>query len=215
MYHDYPEADVNTLLPGDYLDPISGFPGYKASLCAVRKIAPPRPAPGRHRMSHAFYLDVDRCIGCFACAVACMDQNDLEIGVEPTAWRQVFTIESGAGPDARLRYVSLACMHCEDAPCLHGLPHRRHRPGVGPRVRIDSQLCIGCHSCSIACPFGVPRFGKDGTMQKCDLCSVRLENGLEPACVRVCPTKALRQGDPNALTLDAEKKAATRLAGKG
>ena len=40
MYHDYPEADVNTLLPGDYLDPISGFPGYKALLCAVRKIAP-------------------------------------------------------------------------------------------------------------------------------------------------------------------------------
>jgi Fe-S-cluster-containing dehydrogenase component len=79
-------------------------------------------------------------------------------------------------------------------------------------VKVNSELCIGCHSCSIACPFGVPRFGQDGTMQKCDLCSVRLENGLEPACVRACPTKALLQGDPNDLSLEVERKAAARLA---
>ena len=76
------------------------------------------------------------------------------------------------------------------------------------------RACIGCHSCSIACPFGVPRFGADGTMQKCDLCSERLEDGLEPACVRVCPTKALRQGSPNELGLSVERKAAERLAGE-
>ncbi len=77
---------------------------------------------------------------------------------------------------------------------------------------MSAELCIGCHSCSISCPFGVPRFGKDGTMQKCDLCSVRLEYGMEPACVRACPTKALKQGDPNTLSMDVEKKAAARLA---
>jgi Fe-S-cluster-containing dehydrogenase component len=49
-------------------------------------------------MSHAFYLDVDRCTGCFACAVACMDQNDLEVGGEPTAWRQVFKVERARAP---------------------------------------------------------------------------------------------------------------------
>jgi anaerobic dimethyl sulfoxide reductase subunit B (iron-sulfur subunit) len=164
-------------------------------------------------MSHAFYLDVDRCTGCFACAVACMDQNDLEVGVEPIAWRQVFTLATGAGPDARLRYVSLACMHCEDAPCLMACPAGAiaREPGTGV-VGVAAELCIGCHSCSIACPFGVPRFGKDGTMQKCDLCSARLESGLEPACVRVCPTRALRQGDPNALGLEVERKAAERFA---
>ncbi len=164
-------------------------------------------------MSHAFYLDVDRCVGCFSCAVACMDQNDLEVGAEPTAWRQVFTVETGSGADARLRYVSLACMHCEDAPCLMACPTGAIARVTGTRVvGVDSELCIGCHSCSIACPFGVPRFGKDGTMQKCDLCSARLESGLEPACVRVCPTKALRQGDPNIISLEVEKKAAARLA---
>jgi anaerobic dimethyl sulfoxide reductase subunit B len=165
-------------------------------------------------MSHAFYLDLERCTGCFACAVACMDQNDLEVTAEPTAWRQVFKVESGAYPEARLRYVSLACMHCEDAPCLMACPTGAIARESGTRVvKVNQELCIGCHSCSMACPFGVPRFGQDGTMQKCDLCTMRLENGLEPACVRVCPTKALRQGDPNDLSMDREKKAAERLAG--
>jgi anaerobic dimethyl sulfoxide reductase subunit B (iron-sulfur subunit) len=163
-------------------------------------------------MSYAFHLDLSRCTGCFACVVACMDQNDVEAGSEPSAWRQVFTIEIGAGDEARLQHVSLACMHCEDAPCLIACPSGAisREPGTGI-VTVSADLCIGCHSCSIACPFGVPRFGKDGTMQKCDLCSVRIENGLDPACVRVCPTGALHYGRPNELSLEVEKKAARRL----
>lgn len=167
-------------------------------------------------MSHAFYLDLDRCTGCFACAVACMDQNDLDVGNgrEAMAWRQVFKIESGNQAETRLRYVSLSCMHCEDAPCLMACPTGAlARDAATHAVTVNADLCIGCHSCSIACPFGVPRFGADGIMQKCDLCTARLENGMEPACVRVCPTKALQQGDPNDIALDREKKAATRLAG--
>jgi anaerobic dimethyl sulfoxide reductase subunit B len=167
-------------------------------------------------MTYALRLDLDRCVGCTACAVACMDQNDLEVGGEPTAWRQVFTVESGAYPQARIRYVSMACMHCEDAPCGAVCPTGAiSRDAATLVVRVDAQSCIGCHSCSIACPFGVPRFGRDGRMQKCDLCSTRVESGLEPACVRACPNKALHYGDPNTLTLDAEKKAAVRLAGRG
>jgi anaerobic dimethyl sulfoxide reductase subunit B len=165
-------------------------------------------------MSHALYLDLNRCTGCMACAVACMDQNDLDASREGAAWRQVFTVEAGSYPEAKLRYISLACMHCEDAPCLMACPGGAiSRDAVTRAVVVDGSLCIGCHSCSMACPFGVPRFGTDGTMRKCDLCTVRIENGLEPACVRVCPTKALRQGDPNALSLDVQKKAAARLAG--
>jgi anaerobic dimethyl sulfoxide reductase subunit B (iron-sulfur subunit) len=167
-------------------------------------------------MTYALRLDLDRCVGCMACAVACMDQNDLEVGGEPTAWRQVFTVESGTFPEARIRYVSMACMHCEDAPCAAACPTKAiSRDAATRAVRVDAQSCIGCHSCSTACPFGVPRFGRDGAMQKCDLCSARLEQGLEPACVRVCPSKALHHGDPNTLALDAEKRAAARLAGRG
>lgn len=164
-------------------------------------------------MSNAFYLDIERCSGCYACVVACMDQNDTGVGEQPTAWRHVHAVESGSYPEAHLRYVSLACMHCEDAPCLLACPTGALRRDAATRaVRVEAALCIGCHSCSIACPFGAPRFGPDGTMQKCDLCSERLAHGLEAACVRVCPTKALRRGDLNELGLGVGQKAAERLA---
>jgi anaerobic dimethyl sulfoxide reductase subunit B (iron-sulfur subunit) len=167
-------------------------------------------------MNHALRLDLDRCVGCMTCAVACMDQNDLEVGGVPTAWREVFIVESGAFPEARIRYVSMACMHCEDAPCGAVCPTKAiSRDAATQAVRVDATLCIGCHSCSIVCPFGVPRFGSDGSMQKCDLCSIRVENDLEPACVRACPNKALHHGDPNTLALGAARKAAERLTGKG
>ena len=167
-------------------------------------------------MTYALRLDLDRCVGCMACAVACMDQNDLEVSGEPTAWRQVFAVESGVFPEARIQYVSLACMHCEDAPCSAVCPTGAiSRDATTRAVRVDGRLCIGCHSCSMACSFGAPRFGRDGRMQKCDLCTARVENDLEPACVRVCPNKALHCGEPNALALDAARKAAGRLAGKG
>jgi formate dehydrogenase iron-sulfur subunit len=60
----------------------------------------------------------------------------------------------------------------------------------------------------------VPRIGADGVMQKCDLCVDRVAEGLEPVCMRVCSTRALRHGDPNELGLAAEREAARRLAGR-
>jgi len=167
-------------------------------------------------MSSSFHLDLDRCSGCFACTVACLDQNDIEVHDEPAAWRQVFAVESGEYPDAHLRYVSLACMHCEDAPCLLACPTGAVRRDVATQaVQVEADLCIGCHSCSIACPFGVPRFGVDGKMEKCDLCGERLKYGLEPACVRVCPTRALACGSPNELGASVSRRAARRLADEG
>ena len=157
MYHGHPEADVNLLLDPDDLDPISGFPAYRSVPCRIDKAR-----PGGDVVSDAFYLDVDRCTGCYACAVACMDQNDLDTAEGATAWRTVFTVESGAYPEASLRYVSLACMHCEDAPCVLACPTTAlRRSGEPPVVRVDGGLCIGCHGCAMACPYGVPRFGTD------------------------------------------------------
>ena len=164
-------------------------------------------------MSRAFSLDLERCSGCFACVVACYDQNDLEAPDGRGAWRHVFTVESGAFPHAELSYVSLACMHCAGGPCVAVCPSGAlRRSAEADAVLVETSVCIGCHLCALACPFGVPRFGADGRMHKCDLCGERVAEGLEPACVRVCPTRALRFGDADDLAREAGQRASRRLA---
>jgi anaerobic dimethyl sulfoxide reductase subunit B len=164
-------------------------------------------------VTRTFHLDVERCSGCFACVVACLDQNDLEAREGKGTWRHVFAVESGAFPDADLRYVSLACMHCTAAPCVAVCPSGAlWRSSDRDAVLVETAVCIGCHMCSTACPFGVPRYGADGRMHKCDLCGERVAEGLEPACVRVCPTRALRYGDADDLLRETGQRAARRLA---
>ncbi|MCX8032650.1 MAG: 4Fe-4S dicluster domain-containing protein [Thermoleophilia bacterium] len=167
---------------------------------------------GGYYTNYVIQHDTETCVGCYACAVACMDQNDLEIQESPAFWRQVYTVESRAGAEWRIRYVSLACFHCADAPCLLACPTGAIKQSAATgAIIVEQDLCIGCHGCSMACPFGVPRYGKTGTMQKCHLCHVRVKNGLEPACVRVCPTGALRFGDPNQLGFETGKRVARQV----
>jgi anaerobic dimethyl sulfoxide reductase subunit B (iron-sulfur subunit) len=129
-----------------------------------------------------------------ACVVACQDQNDPD-AKEATAFRHVAKLESGAYPSARIDYFSLSCQQCGDAPCLAACPtnaiFRRTGDGV---VAVDRDLCVGCHTCELTCPFGAPKFRADGRMAKCDLCHTRLEHGLRPACVLACPSAALDVG---------------------
>ncbi len=78
-------------------------------------------------------------------------------------------------------------------------------------VIVDQGLCIGCKMCLMACPFGIPQFGKDGKMQKCNFCLERLEQGQSPACMNVCPARALHAGDLEELSALAARKAAKQL----
>ena len=144
-------------------------------------------------MSYIFLLDTSKCIGCGACAIACMDQNDLEPQSGGSPFRQCFTVEKGCGKDSPTAYLSMGCMHCEDAPCVAACPAGclRKDPETGFTL-YDNTNCIGCHSCAMACPFAAPGFGKDGKLVKCDGCVERVRHGLEPACVRVCPYQALQ-----------------------
>ena len=139
-----------------------------------------------------------------ACVVACMDQNDLP-GNDGVSFRHVTKLEQGYYPDAKISFVSLACQHCGDAPCVMVCPtgalFKREGDGV---VVVSPDLCVGCHSCVLACPFGAPQFPEGQKMAKCNFCLPRVEAGLEPACVRVCPTKALGFGSVERLE---EKKA--------
>lgn len=141
-----------------------------------------------------FSFDASLCSGCMACTVACQDQNDTVAG-EEVAFRHVTAYEAGRYPDARIARFSLSCQHCGDAPCVMVCPTRAlYRDGEDGSVLVDRDLCVGCHSCELACPFGAPKFPDSGKMAKCDLCRIRRDHGLRPACVRVCPTQALDAG---------------------
>jgi anaerobic dimethyl sulfoxide reductase subunit B (iron-sulfur subunit) len=140
-----------------------------------------------------FSLNVSRCSGCMACVVACMDQNDLpENG---PGFRHVASIETGSYPSAEISFASISCFNCGNAPCVIVCPtgaiKRRSQDGI---VQVNPDLCIGCRSCLTVCPFGAPGFLEGNKMSKCNSCLERVDHGLEPACVRICPTRALGFG---------------------
>ncbi len=145
-------------------------------------------------MKYYIIYDPDKCCACGACSVACLDQNDLDPTAGQSAFRWVTEYEDLKGERGNCAYLSISCRHCTDAPCVTGCPVGclQKDPETGMTV-YDRSKCIGCHSCSMACPFGVPSFSEsDGKMIKCDGCYVRLQNGMQPACVRACAFGALR-----------------------
>ncbi len=140
-------------------------------------------------MKRYLFFEAEKCTACGACALACIDQNDVDTAAGQQPFRHTFTLEDRKG---ELSFYSVSCMHCADAPCVMGCPCGclTKDPETGFTL-YDTQNCIGCHSCAMACPYGIPGFGEDGKMQKCDACIERQKAGLKPACVKVFPTGAL------------------------
>ncbi|HEX6424660.1 MAG TPA: 4Fe-4S dicluster domain-containing protein [Acidimicrobiales bacterium] len=140
-----------------------------------------------------FLIDQDTCIGCHACTVACKAEHEVPLGVDRT-W--VKYIESGTFPNATRQFSVMRCNHCEDAPCVEICPtsalfHRSN--GI---VDFDTASCIGCKSCMNACPYDALYIDPDSlTAQKCNFCAHRIDVGLEPSCVIVCPTHSIWAGD--------------------
>jgi Fe-S-cluster-containing dehydrogenase component/formate-dependent nitrite reductase membrane component NrfD len=142
---------------------------------------------------YAFVIDQRKCIGCHACTVACKAEHDVPIGVYRT-W--VKYIEKGAFPNTRRYFLVNRCNHCDDAPCVKICPTRalyKRHDGI---VDFDASRCIGCKSCMQACPYDALYIDPaSGTAAKCNYCAHRTERGLEPACVVVCPERAIIAGD--------------------
>ena len=145
-------------------------------------------------MKMKLVLDVDKCCACGACTVACMDQNDIDIA-HMTPFRRVADFEL----NGEYLYTSVSCMHCDDAPCIQGCPVGVLRKDPVTNLTVyDNTNCIGCHSCAMACPVGAPSFNSHNKMVKCNGCIVRQQHGMQPACVLVCPTGALKMVDVEA-----------------
>ena len=155
-------------------------------------------------MSKIFDLDMEKCVACGACAIACMDQNDRFPNQGDDLFRCVGVVEPMKQLD-RMEFLSVGCMHCEDAPCITACPCGCLYKDENGLTVYDNASCIGCHSCAMACPYGAPTFGTDGKMQKCDGCSVRVKHGLLPACVQICPTKALTLEDSEEYSADKKE----------
>jgi Fe-S-cluster-containing dehydrogenase component/formate-dependent nitrite reductase membrane component NrfD len=142
---------------------------------------------------YGFVIDQRRCIGCHACTVACKEENRVPLGAFRT-W--VKYVERGSFPNTRRYFAVLRCNHCDDAPCVTICPTvalYRRADGI---VDFDGARCIGCKSCMQACPYDALYLdGSTGTAAKCNYCAHRIEVGLEPACVIVCPEQAIIAGD--------------------
>jgi Fe-S-cluster-containing dehydrogenase component/formate-dependent nitrite reductase membrane component NrfD len=142
---------------------------------------------------YAFVIDQRKCIGCHACTVACKAEHDVPIGVYRT-W--VKYIEKGEFPNSRRYFLVNRCNHCDNAPCVAICPTKalyKRKDGI---VDFDSSRCIGCKSCMQACPYDALYIDPySHTAAKCNYCAHRTEVGLEPACVVVCPERAIIAGD--------------------
>ena len=140
-------------------------------------------ACGGSKMSRVV-VDDRRCVGCLTCVVSCLDHHYPDTAVDAVPLRiyrrMVF-------PSGLVQYCTDSCRHCSDAPCMAVCPAGAlHRDEYG-FVQINRDACIGCQACARACPYGIPRFGSDGKMVKCDGCA-----GQEPACVSSCKRGALK-----------------------
>lgn len=98
----------------------------------------------------AMAIDLRRCVGCQTCTAACKTANATPAGVQ---WRRVLDQETGVFPDVQRTFLSVACMHCANPPCVEVCPTTASRKRADGLVTIDYDLCIGCANCVMACPY--------------------------------------------------------------
>jgi formate dehydrogenase iron-sulfur subunit len=179
-----------------------------------------------------FLCDADRCIECNACVTACKNEHDVPWGINR---RRVVTINDGRPGE---RSVSMACMHCTDAPCAAVCPVDCFYTTADAVVLHSKDLCIGCGYCFYACPFGAPQyprvgnFGSRGKMDKCTFCAAgpeadsseveyakyganRLAEGKLPLCAEMCSTKSLLAGDGEIIAEIYKERVTQRGYGSG
>ncbi|HEV2863980.1 MAG TPA: 4Fe-4S dicluster domain-containing protein [Pyrinomonadaceae bacterium] len=138
-------------------------------------------------------IDQTRCIGCHACTTACKSENLVPLGVTRTYVKHV---EVGEWPQARRAHQVTRCNQCAHAPCVQACPTAAMFKRPDGIVDFDKSICIGCKACMAACPYDAIFINpEDHSAEKCNFCAHRIDVGLEPACVVVCPVEAILIGD--------------------
>ena len=193
---------------------VSATPSAMIPLAALRSSGP----------VYSKLVDISKCIGCKGCEVACKEWNELK--VEPTVNFGSYQSHKDLSPNTWLlmRFNEIevegnlqwlikkdACLHCEEPGCLYACPAPgaivQYTNGI---VDFNQENCIGCQYCVTGCPFDIPRFDKaTRTVSKCNMCIDRVDAGLEPACVKTCPTNAISWGSKEDMLALAEQKIKT------
>ncbi|MGE5124127.1 MAG: 4Fe-4S dicluster domain-containing protein [Acidobacteriaceae bacterium] len=178
-------------------------------------------------------IDLNKCVGCNACSVACKQENATPPGI---FWSRVVQYEKGDYPEARLHFLPMLCMHCQSAPCLEVCPTGATYRDEGGLVLVNDKLCVTCRYCIMACPYearsynarrpqayypsqemtlfelkGYTRHPK-GSIEKCTFCAHRLRQGKQPACVATCPSEARIFGDLDDPDSEVAKLVASEMA---
>ena len=170
--------------------------------------------------NYSIVTDIDRCVGCHACTVACKAINDVPVG---RFWNRVLRVGptpkvggSGQYPDVEMYFLNVSCQHCADPECIKVCPTGASFKAEDGTVQVDHEACIGCEACMTACPYeGVrthvssePSWYLDvvvgeadapshpgNTVEKCTFCRNLTSRGEVPACMQLCPGRARAWGD--------------------
>ena len=150
-------------------------------------------------MTHyAIVTDLNKCVGCLACSVACKAVNDVPIG---SFWNKVLRIGpnpvgEGGFPEIDLYFLPVQCQHCENPECVAVCPTEASHVLEDGTVQIDKSKCIGCQFCAMACPYGVRYLNEEErVVEKCTLCEQKISQGELPQCVSQCGGLARFFGD--------------------
>jgi Fe-S-cluster-containing dehydrogenase component len=138
-------------------------------------------------------IDANRCSGCGTCEVACKLENELPAGPRPIKAIQIGPLKTDMG--LIMEYAPTVCYHCDRPACVFACPTGAMQKREDGIVFSELELCIGCQTCAVACPFGIPQLNPaNGKIAKCDGCRKRVDQGLWPACALKCPMDAIQFG---------------------
>jgi len=180
-------------------------------------------------MGKAVLVDLTRCIGCRGCQVACKEWNGR--AARKTSFHGEFTNPAALSSDCYTRiefvetekkgapawnFVKSQCLHCKDPACVSACPVGALTKSASGPVEYTFNKCIGCRYCMMACPFDIPKYEWSSAqpwVQKCSFCAERILDGMEPACIKTCPTGAMYYNEYDNVVSEARKRIAAS-AGK-
>lgn len=140
-------------------------------------------------------VDLDKCIGCYGCEIACKNENDISLG---SKWNKLVQVgPTGTFPDLEQYFLPVMCQQCQSAPCISVCPTgASYRDEDTSVILINKEKCIGCKYCMMACPYGVRSWNEtEKCVEKCTLCGQLTSIGELPACVASCSVGARYYGD--------------------